>query len=1141
MEGAVVGPSKSRKRKAPQVSLNDSMGSTTTTILKTKNKLPVSSMGKDRRLSASVKRNANVILALEAVPQTANGHEVRKAPQKRMSKRRTGQGNNNPVEPEKIKLHSSSEKNHSNQNLMENKLDQFDRNVSTASLNSTTSSKVNHKVDIATLCKVQNGNVPVDKCLEGALQTADKHEEVWVVRRKRTSKGRRRADQENKNMDLNLEESKCNLFDGKNTATLPNTETVSKVKLQNQEVTGDKSSEDAFQTAVKHEEESSQKRKRTRIGKRRTVEGNKSLRENGVNKLCSALEKDQSGQSLTEDNLDLSDRNIPTASPNTRTASKVSHKVNHTTSSRIQNRNLTVNKSIEVASQPAEKHEEVSPVQRKRNSKRKRRGDQENTNMNLNLEEGECKLFEGKACTTFPNTELVSGVNHKVGGNGLDKVQNQVVTVDKSLEDASQTTVQRKSKRKKCADQSNTNMEQNPKEGKCKSSDGNTCTSSPSTEIVAEFNHKVGGNGLDKVQNQEVTVNRSLEDVSQTAVRKRKSKGKKRANQDNTNMEQNPKEGKCISSDGKTCTSSRSTETVAEFIHKVSGNGLDKVQNQEVTVDKSLENASQTTVRKRKSKGKKRADQDNTNMEQNPKEAKCKSSYGKSYTTLPIAETVAEFTTKVGGNGLDKVQIQEVTADRSSEALLQAEEHIEMFGVQQKKKRKRTSKSCTDQGNENPLESGRNKLSSCLEKNHLVEDLVEDKLDHKVDGNELDKVQNQEAIFNKSSEASLQTAENIEECTVQQKKKRRKTSKRRNDQGNNSPLESGMNKLPSILEKNHSDQDLMEKKLDASDRNNPSASLTTGTASHVNHKVGDATSCKVHNIVVPVNKCVEAASQSADKHEEVCVSRKKRKIARKRCADQENKNLLESGCIGVSIITNTKQLELENSVPERAPHIRRKLLILDLNGLLVDIVSSLPHGYQADKRVAKKALLKRPFCDDFLKFCFQRFRVGVWSSRTRRNVDTVVDYIMADFRHELLFCWDQSHCTTTGFYTLADRHKPLVLKELRKLWDKHVPSLPWEKGEYNESNTLLLDDSPYKALLNPPHTAIFPVSYKFQNSNDNSLAPGGDLRIYLEGLAIAENVQKYIEQHPFGQGSITNKNQSWSYYLKIINKFRLPT
>lgn len=62
---------------------------------------------------------------------------------------------------------------------------------------------------------------------------------------------------------------------------------------------------------------------------------------------------------------------------------------------------------------------------------------------------------------------------------------------------------------------------------------------------------------------------------------------------------------------------------------------------------------------------------------------------------------------------------------------------------------------------------------------------------------------------------------------------------------------------------------------------------------------------------------------------------------------------------------------------------------------------------------------------------------------------------------------DMTHCTKTGFKTLDNRHKPLVCKELRKIWEKDDPSWPWKRGDFNESNTLLIDDSPYKALLNP--------------------------------------------------------------------------
>ncbi|KAK2989339.1 hypothetical protein RJ640_015050, partial [Escallonia rubra] len=213
---------------------------------------------------------------------------------------------------------------------------------------------------------------------------------------------------------------------------------------------------------------------------------------------------------------------------------------------------------------------------------------------------------------------------------------------------------------------------------------------------------------------------------------------------------------------------------------------------------------------------------------------------------------------------------------------------------------------------------------------------------------------------------------------------------------------------------------------------------------------------------------------------------------------------------------------------------KKKLLVLDVNGLLADIVSGIPNGYKAHAIIGNKAVFKRPFCDEFLQFCFERFSVGVWSSRTRRNVQMVVDFLMGLSRHNLLFCWDQSRCTKTDYNTIENRDKPIVLKELKKLWEKHDSQLPWQRGEYDASNTLLLDDSPYKALLNPPHTAIFPHPYQYTDKKDNSLGPGGTLHAYLEQLAVAENVQKYVEQNPFGQRPITKKNASWGYYLKII-------
>ncbi|WVZ21336.1 hypothetical protein V8G54_008658 [Vigna mungo] len=219
---------------------------------------------------------------------------------------------------------------------------------------------------------------------------------------------------------------------------------------------------------------------------------------------------------------------------------------------------------------------------------------------------------------------------------------------------------------------------------------------------------------------------------------------------------------------------------------------------------------------------------------------------------------------------------------------------------------------------------------------------------------------------------------------------------------------------------------------------------------------------------------------------------------------------------------------------------KKKLLILDVNGLLADFVSiyDTRTRYRREREpdfiLKGRKVYKRPFCEDFLQFCFDRFHVGVWSSRAKCNVDEAIKFLMGKSASKLLFCWNQSHCTTTEFTTVEDIHKPLVLKELKKLWEKEEPDLPWEKGEFNESNTLLLDDSPYKALMNPTHSAIFPYSYRYFYTRDSELGPEGDLRIYLDGLALAENVRKYVSENPFGQRPIREANPSWGYYRRVI-------
>ncbi|MBA0639408.1 hypothetical protein Goklo_022445 [Gossypium klotzschianum] len=244
-----------------------------------------------------------------------------------------------------------------------------------------------------------------------------------------------------------------------------------------------------------------------------------------------------------------------------------------------------------------------------------------------------------------------------------------------------------------------------------------------------------------------------------------------------------------------------------------------------------------------------------------------------------------------------------------------------------------------------------------------------------------------------------------------------------------------------------------------------------------------------------------------------------------------------------TLTTNVKEnnfsLTLYSSFQRKSVcHPRKKLLVLDLNGILVDVVQQPKR--KPNTRVDGKGVFIRPFCVEFLEFCFKTFNVGIWSSRVNRNMTKMIGLLLRrQWKRELFFCWDRKLCTITKFKTLENEEKPLVLKELRKLWDRCLPELPWRKGDYDESNTLLLDDSPYKALRNPANTGIFPYPYQYTDANDHSLAPGGDIRDYLERIAVAENVQKFVEQNPFGQQAITEADPHWEFYSQVIKDLRL--
>nr|KAJ0226314.1 hypothetical protein LSAT_V11C100020740 [Lactuca sativa] len=246
-------------------------------------------------------------------------------------------------------------------------------------------------------------------------------------------------------------------------------------------------------------------------------------------------------------------------------------------------------------------------------------------------------------------------------------------------------------------------------------------------------------------------------------------------------------------------------------------------------------------------------------------------------------------------------------------------------------------------------------------------------------------------------------------------------------------------------------------------------------------------------------------------------------------------------------IKHEKETDLGISLDKLSLGPKKKLLVIPLGGLIVHRAhvrdrATLPKNRRPDLTYGKFKVYKRPFCEEFLRFCFERFEVGLWSSAMEHNIDKVLTQIIGELKTKFLFTWDQNQCTKTRFTCFGNDYKPLFLKELKYIWEKKYSS-----GEYSSSNTLLITD-PEKALLNPVlfyifnlifylliNTAIFPKEYDIKNKNDDFLGPNGELRAFLDGLADAIDVPSYVKDNPFGEAAITPSHPHWDFYSEIIS------
>lgn len=177
--------------------------------------------------------------------------------------------------------------------------------------------------------------------------------------------------------------------------------------------------------------------------------------------------------------------------------------------------------------------------------------------------------------------------------------------------------------------------------------------------------------------------------------------------------------------------------------------------------------------------------------------------------------------------------------------------------------------------------------------------------------------------------------------------------------------------------------------------------------------------------------------------------------------------------------------------------MKKRLLVLDLNGVLL---FRRPKWEKLDVRPPDfewkmHQCWIRPGAAEFVSFCLERFAVGVWSSAKEETAKEVVNRVMTreEERKELLFIWGQERCRNEGpDPESTEKRVPLFAKHLADLWKKFP--------KYDESNTLMLDDSAKKLKKNPELSYFIVKSWSVLEDNAD-LARDGRVWELLDQLS----------------------------------------
>lgn len=181
-----------------------------------------------------------------------------------------------------------------------------------------------------------------------------------------------------------------------------------------------------------------------------------------------------------------------------------------------------------------------------------------------------------------------------------------------------------------------------------------------------------------------------------------------------------------------------------------------------------------------------------------------------------------------------------------------------------------------------------------------------------------------------------------------------------------------------------------------------------------------------------------------------------------------------------------------------------QLLILDLNGTLVS------------RNRKNKSMYVRPFAQPFFDYIFANFTVMLWSSAQPHSVN-YMSRIFGSRRSQLDLVWDR---TSFQLNKRDFNRKVTTIKDLDKVWRHYA-------GRFDATNTILLDDSPKKTVLQP-YNAIHPTEFEHFSPTFKKQGESELLHVleYLKKCQFQSNISNFIQCQPYTIDLETRKSEN---------------